>query len=146
MAQRGRKSNQAKADEAQAKKTGATGQTERPAPPRGLNAAGKRRWVEIVAAYPGDRWQASDLSLLKDMIVCEQYAADLQKTLKKEGLLVKNRFGDHVEHPAVAVRDRQLKQVLAIQRALRLSPSTRMRPESAKARPAGGAKKKPWES
>ena len=115
-----------------------------PPPPAKLKASEKRRWKDVVGAYPAERWKPSDLLLLRDMITCERYAADCDELIKNDGLLTPNRYGDLSEHPAVAVREKMGRQILAIQRALRLSPSTRSRPESAKVRPTKGGANKPW--
>ena len=115
-----------------------------PEPPADLEVSEQIRWREVVNAFPADRWNPSDLLLLRDMIICEGYAKQCEEQIKKDGLLVKNRYGALAENPAVAVRSRQMKQILTVQRALRLAPSTRTRADSAKARPLQAAKK-PWD-
>ena len=115
-----------------------------PPPPDDITHEESARWGEVVAAYPADRWKPSDLVLLRDMIICERYSAECEDAITTEGLMVENRFGDMTENPAVSVREKMGRQILAIQRALRLSPSTRTRPDSAKARPSKGGGKKPW--
>ena len=109
-----------------------------PQPPADLKTSDKVRWREVVNAFPADKWNPSDLLLLRDMIICEGYARECEAQIKKDGLLIKNRFGVLAEHPAAAIRARQMRQILATQRALRLAPSTRTRADSAKSRPLSG--------
>ena len=110
-------------------------------PPARLNAAGKRRWRELVAGHPPERFSDSDTSLLADMIVSEQYIAKCDKELQK---LRSHLTEEGKIHPLVGLRDTHIKAQVLLQRALRLCPSMRMRHDKAG---LGGTKtkKKPWD-
>lgn len=114
---------------------------QRPAPPDELDDAGRARWRELVNELPVGRFRVSDLRMLADLIRSEQYVAECDENIRINGQVV----GPGVTiNPAVVLREKHLRIIVALQRALRLCPSMRVRQDSAKLNDTG-PKKKPWE-
>ncbi|KKN71024.1 hypothetical protein LCGC14_0424410 [marine sediment metagenome] len=117
-----------------------------PPPPATLDDAGCERWREIVNEHGADRFRKSDLQLLEQLVRCEQSTATMDRNIELHGEIIGDgtRAARPIENPAVKVRDKLLRQTLALQVKLRLCPSTRMRADTAKL--ARGVKKKerPW--
>ena len=113
----------------------------RPAAPASLNAAGKRRWRDLVSELPVDRLRTSDLQLLTDLIQTEQYARQCDKNIAKHGQVI---GPGALINPNVVLREKHMRIIIALQRALRLCPSMRVRHEAGSLKEKNPAKK-PWE-
>ena len=140
MEQRGRKS----AAQLSAVATTTIDLPRAPEPPDGLCSEGAARWRAIVAQYPPDHFQASDLQLLESLIRTELLIAENDRDIARNGQIIGcPRTGGPIENPAVKQRDRHQKLINSTQVKLRLCPSTRMRAEKAGLRPKRA--KRPWE-
>jgi len=121
----------------------------RPGPPAGLGEAMGVRWREIVDDWPADHWRPSDLRLLEDLVITEQYVVDCDLVIAELGHVIEGDKGHMVSNPAVMQRRGHVQTIATIQRALRLCPSTRMRAENSVLRNRAGAVnagKRPWET
>ena len=116
---------------------------QRPPPPRGrFDAAGRRRWKQLVNELPVDRLRASDLLLLTDLIQTEKYIAECDANIAKHGQVT----GPGVQiNPAVKLRESHVRVAVVIQRALRLCPSMRKRHDDSGLQ-VKSSPKKPWEA
>ena len=115
---------------------------ERPRPPDHLGEDGRARWTELVNELPVERFRASDLKMLADLVKSEQYVEKCDEIIGEHGQVI----GPGAQiNPAVTLREKHLRVIVALQRALRLCPSMRMRQDAAKLRQSGTAAKKPWE-
>lgn len=139
MAKRGRKSGA----ELTALPTPPEALPQRPEPPPGLSEAAAVRWRQIVGALPADYWRPSDLDLLEQLVIEEQYVRDCDALISEHGRLVTGATGALVSNPAVVQRRGHMATILAIQRALRLPPSTRYDKKAAKLGQTTG--KRPWQ-
>lgn len=140
MAKRGRKSQA----ELTALPTLPEALPQRPPPPVYLGEFGQQRWRSIVDALPADYWRPSDLELLEQMIVEEQYVRDCDQLIAEHGRLVMGATGGLVGNPAVTQRRGHIATILSIQRALRLPPSTRYDKQKALLGKTTG--KRPWQA
>ena len=114
----------------------------RPEAPAHLDDVGQFRWREIVNEMPVDRLRASDLVLLADLIKTEQYARECDQNIAAHGQVI----GPGVQiNPAVLLREKHMRIIVALQRALRLCPSMRMR-QDAGSLPTKKPANKPWEA
>ena len=116
---------------------------ERPKPPDHFSEVDGDRWREIVNELPVDRFRSSDLRLLADLVTSERYARECDINIAEHGQLM----GPGVqENPAVKLRERHMRIIVALQRTLRLPPSMRMRQDAgvlgAKSKPGP----RPWET
>ena len=119
---------------------------ERPPAPDGLSDAESSRWDTILATYDASHWRVTDLSLIETMVRTETYVIDCEDLIRTDGQLTAGYMGAMRENPAIAVRDRHLKTIISIQRALRLCPSTRTRADKAGHQSDGKeSKAAPWE-
>ena len=118
-----------------------------PDPPEDFSAIDRERWTSIVRDWPLDHWRPSDLLLLRDMITTERYVRDCDDLIQHEGMTVNTPQGGLNPHPAVTMRKAHLHTITAIQRALRICPSSRYDRKDAKqnSRQAGNGSR-PWES
>ena len=125
---------------------------QRPAPPAHFKGRLRDLWAEIVDDWPADHWRPSDLKLLEDLVITEQYVIDCDMIIEQLGHVIDGANGRVVSNPAVMQRRGHIQTIATIQRALRLCPSTRMRAENSvlRSRPAvestTGRVKRPWES
>ena len=111
----------------------------RPPPPAGLGESGNALWTDICKGFSHDHFSAADLPLLENYVrcvllvsVCNEYLSD--------GILT----NDGKAHPALAIRDAQLRNMASLATKLRLPVSSRIRSESKATRPGGLAR--PWET
>lgn len=141
MGERGRKS----AAELTAMPGGIDGLPQRPEPPITLDERGQKRWREIVNALPADYWRPSDLGLLEELVLQEGFIIECDELIAEHGRLIPGSTGNLVSNPAVAQRNAHLKNIISIQRTLRLPPSTRYDKQSAKLGKST-ARKRPWEA
>ena len=149
MGRRGPKSSAEKQASAKAKaaarglESAPTALPQRPPPPRRLSAKAKRRWRAIVNEMPVDRLRQSDLRLLADLIQSEEYAAECDENIAAHGQLI----GPGVQiNPAVTLREKHMRIIVALQRVLRLPPSMRMQRGAAPLNRTAPKGKKPWET
>lgn len=116
---------------------------ERPPPPAHLDAQGQARWRELVSELPVKRFRASDLELLAQLVLCERYVHECDANIGVHGQII----GPGVqENPAVRLRERHLRAMIALQRALRLCPSMRQRQDDAELQAKSLPGRKPWEA
>lgn len=90
-----------------------------PQPPSHLETGGADLWRTIVLDYD---LEASDLRVLEQACAHFDRAASARRQLEKspDGLLVKDRFGQWKEHPAVAIEQNATRLFLAALRQLGL--------------------------
>lgn len=111
---------------------------ERPAAPERLPEAARGLWDAIVGELPADHLRASDLPLLESYVRCLANVEECDAFLSAEGLLC-----DGKRHPAVGIRDAELKSARALAEKLRLCPSSRIRADSAGLR-RPPSQSRPW--
>jgi P27 family predicted phage terminase small subunit len=113
------------------------------APPH-LPAAARAIWRELVGAFPPDYFRASDRALLACYVCVAANAAEASRILAEEGLTY--MLGTRrLQHPAVAVRSSCVASMSTLAVKLRLSASSRMRPDTAKTKAdAQPSAKRPW--
>ena len=90
------------------------------APPSHLSAAGKGMWRDMLADYHVE--DAAGLALLR--VACESFdrSEDARRTIRKEGAVIKDRFGQSKVHPAALIERDAKTQMVAALRALKLEP------------------------
>lgn len=113
----------------------------RPKAPKGLPKHAVSLWDDIVGAYPADHFSAGDLPLLDNFVRCVLILEQTNKALAEEGIFTAD---GSKPHPAIAIRDLQLKAMATLATKLRLPVSSRIRADSAGTRP-GKNTPKPWE-
>lgn len=116
--------------------------TKAPAPD-GLPESGKTLWRQIVAGFDFEHFSPADLPLLEEFIRCRLMIDDCNKELAANGLFVDGPSGIK-PHPAVMIRDAQVRNMATLGAKLRLPVSSRIRAESASTRPSGIGVA-PWE-
>ena len=89
-------------------------------PPRHLGAEAKRLWRELLDEFVLD--DAAGLALLQTAVEAWERAQDARKTLKREGVIITDRFGQLKAHPAGAIERDARGQFMAAMRALKLEP------------------------
>lgn len=116
----------------------------RPAP-ADLCDRDRQRWDQLVSDWPADHWRESDLHLLRSLVITERMFSEVVDRIELEGYTITTDNGKEVVNPAVTVHGKMAATIIQLQRALRLSPITRTRSDSASLRGSRGAKR-PWES
>ena len=116
---------------------------ERPEPPPLFTLKEKATWWKITMGLPADHWRPSDLMLLEELCVITRLIQDCDTVLKETGQFIFSDRGNLSEHPAVMLRDRHVKTMVQIQKALRLCPSARVQKTDKGL--GKTARKKPWE-
>jgi P27 family predicted phage terminase small subunit len=77
-------------------------------------------WEKLLNEYQID--DSAGLSLLEAACSSYQRAEDARVIVRREGLTVKDRFGQWKAHPACAVERDARAQMISALRALKLSP------------------------
>jgi P27 family predicted phage terminase small subunit len=112
--------------------------------PADLPAPARKVWKIVVDSLPPGHFQPGDLLLLRALCLAEHQKAQADEMVQRDGLLL-----DGKAHPAAKL-SAQLAGVLAsLAGKLRLSMSSRVRPESAGLRNAVTGQRtgrKPWET
>ena len=116
---------------------------ERPDPPPLFSLKEKATWWKITMGLPADYWRPSDLILLEELCIIIRMIQDCDTILKETGQFIRSDRGNLSEHPAVMLRDRHVKTMVQLQKALRLCPSARMQKTAGDLQKRG--RKKPWE-
>jgi P27 family predicted phage terminase small subunit len=88
--------------------------------PNHLSAESKRLWNQLRADFAID--DAAGLLLLRNALEAHDRLTEARKILKREGVIVCDRFGHPKQHPASLVERDARQQLLAALRALRLEP------------------------
>lgn len=88
--------------------------------PKHLRAAARRMWDKLMREYHID--DAGGLALLEAACVSYQRAEDARVLVRREGLVVKDRFDQLKAHPACAVERDARAQMISALRALKLAP------------------------
>ena len=70
-----------------------------PEPPAHLKTHGRAWWVEMVGQY---RFSAADLPILRMAAEQLDRAETARRRLRKDGQFITDRFGQVIEHPALA--------------------------------------------
>src|SRR5688572_5378717 len=83
--------------------------SEKPRPPAGLKAAGKRLWDQVVAEFDPDE---HELALLGEAARTIDVLNDLDAIVRREGPIVEGSHGGQKAHPAL-VEARQQRIALA---------------------------------
>lgn len=102
-----------------------------PKPPRGLSKEAREWWKKI-----NDGWQLDDaaLLLLGSALECFDRMRKAQGILRREGIVIRDRFGQKKQHPATLVeRDAKMALVRNL-KALNLD----LEPLNLPGRPHGG--------
>lgn len=91
----------------QRKKTVAPKRPKRPAMPPGLGARAKGLWTGLHKELDSSKvsFSAEELELFMLAVEAVDRCDRAQRLLAKEGVVVKDRFGQAREHPAVAIRN-----------------------------------------
>ena len=118
-----------------------------PKPPSYFTLQEKGYWRKIVGGLPADYWRPSDMMLLEQLCRIQALIKRCDALLKKSplGQFITSDRGNLSEHPAVMLRDRHVKTMVQLQKALRLCPSSRMQKTNAALKNKGGIKR-PWET
>jgi P27 family predicted phage terminase small subunit len=90
-------------------------------PPNHLSAEARRLWKRIRDDYAID--DSAGLLLLQNALEAHDRLVEARRLLKRDGLLVRDRFGQEKQHPATLIERDARSQVLASLRALKLAPS-----------------------
>jgi len=96
-----------------------------------------------VLSYPTKHFSAADLVLLEQFVRCSLVLAVCDNEIAESGVFIETNQGLKA-HPALAVRDAQIKNLASLATKLRLPVSSRLRADSAKARPHESTRP-PWE-
>ena len=111
--------------------------------PDGLTDSGRKFWESIVNGHDPDYFSASDVAMLEEFVRCRLIIDTCNETLGEDGLFVETQAGQKA-HPALAVRDAQIRNLALLGGKLRLPVSSRVRSDSASTRPSGTGVR-PWE-
>jgi P27 family predicted phage terminase small subunit len=86
--------------------------------PTGLRHGGKTLWRQIL-----DGWEVPDeqLQILENVCRSQDRIDTLQRTLEREGMTTKNRFGVIVAHPATNILRAEVANFSALYRLLQLA-------------------------
>lgn len=114
---------------------------QRPKAPPGLPEHGAALWNDICASYPPGHFAAGDLPLLDNYIRCVLILDKCNESLGEDGIFSPDGMK---AHPAIDIRDKQLKAMASLATKLRLPVSSRIRPDSASTRPTLSGPK-PWQ-
>jgi hypothetical protein len=101
-------------------------------PPKGLGEGGKTLWRQIL-----DGWEVPDeqKQVLENVCRSQDRIDGLQKTLEREGMTTKNRFGVPIAHPAALLLRSEVANFSQLYRLLQLAaPSGE---DNGPGRPAG---------
>ena len=71
-----------------------------PPPPSYLSPRAKQLWRDVLAGY---ELAHAELELLRLACIALDRADQARRTIRREGLLVRDRFDQSKEHPAVAI-------------------------------------------
>lgn len=107
----------------------------RPKAPSYLNEWSQKRWNDIVDSRPVEYFQDSDLQLLEQLIFSEFFAQECNENITTFGPVIGDLEGRPIKNPNVTIRRDCLAEMARIQFLLRLCPSARYRPNSAKLKP-----------
>ena len=77
-------------------------------------------WLRLHADYIIS--DAAGVALLRNVCECFQRVNEMRRIVKKEGSIIKDRFGQSRPHPALTVERDSRAGMIAALRALRLSP------------------------
>jgi len=101
-----------------------------PKPPHGLSKEARLWWLKINSGWTLDD---AALLLLESALECFDRMREAQKILKREGIIIRDRFGQKKSHPATLTeRDAKLAMVRNL-KALNLD----IEPLNAPGRPPG---------
>ncbi|HJU18586.1 MAG TPA: phage terminase small subunit P27 family [Stellaceae bacterium] len=89
--------------------------------PKHLSAEAKRLWQRLRDDFRID--DAAGLLLLKNALEAHDRLTEARRILKKEGIVVRDRFGQPKQNPASLIERDARQQLLAALKALRLEPS-----------------------
>jgi hypothetical protein len=88
-------------------------------PPKTLKASGKRLWKDALSGWD---IQAEQFTLLLNLCECADRMAELTATLRREGQVVTDRFGQARPHPASLVLKAENGNFSRLYRLLALEP------------------------
>ena len=91
--------------------------TERPEPPRHLSPDSRRLWRDVLASF---ELEPAELKTLDLALIALDRAHAARRAIRREGMLVADRFGQSKPHPAVAIEERARMDFLKLMRALAL--------------------------
>jgi hypothetical protein len=120
----------------------------RPAPPDGLTAAQAEVWRSVVDRLPADWFPRETFDLLASYcrhVTTARYLTRMVEACEAAGITGDDGLKDYDR--VLAMRDREDKAMIAAARSLRITPASRLRPETAYRRAAvnpGGAPR-PWD-
>ena len=118
----------------------------RPEPPAGLSEDARALWRSIVQDYPPRHFRGANLRILEVFCRASSFAAECDRHIETHGLTIQS--GEVTKaNPSAAMRAQAWTEMRNSAAKLRLTISSTMRADSAKARPSEKhALAKPWES
>jgi P27 family predicted phage terminase small subunit len=113
--------------------------------PAGLSRAAQGVWRSTVNAFPSDYFKPSDAPLLKVWCVTSVAVDQAAAALEQDGPLVDGPHGRKVMNPAMRILSTSAATLCAVGMKLRITPSARMRIDSAATKAAASSTaKRPW--
>jgi P27 family predicted phage terminase small subunit len=99
-----------------------------PGPPAHLSAEADRFWRKTAKLLrPSGRLCTADLAAFERLCVCWSSLQTLDGILQREGWLVATAAGTSKPHPAVTMRQGEMKVFLSLCQAFGLTPAARLR-------------------
>jgi P27 family predicted phage terminase small subunit len=89
-------------------------------PPKHLTKHAKDLWARLRADYALD--DAAGALLLRNLCEAVDRLAEARSILKKEGVIVRDRWGLPKQHPATLIERDARNQILASLKAMKLEP------------------------
>jgi phage terminase small subunit len=111
----------------------------RPEPPVGLSPGAMQLWRDIVGSLPADAFRPADLPLLQAYVVAQERKLAADAAIARDGLVLNDQ-----PHPALKLGREETRLMASLAARLRLCPSSRTRPESAKLKESHSGPR-PWD-
>lgn len=87
-------------------------------PPGSISKQSQKLWTELYSNY--DNWDEASVRLLNELCKINDIIMDCEKKIKKEGLLLEDRFNQKVAHPLLRVLKENRTQFLRFSKELGL--------------------------
>lgn len=100
-----------------------------PATPEELSQASQALWVSITRQFRSDHFSAADLALLLEFCRSSELIDECNEIVRREGSIVQTPQGIK-SHPAIQIRNGEIRNMATIGTKLRLPLSSRFRAES----------------
>lgn len=79
-------------------------------PPSGITKQSQKLWTELYSNY--DNWDEASVRLLNELCKVNDIIQDCEKKIKKDGILLQDRFGQQIAHPLLRVLKEHRTQFL----------------------------------